>query len=78
VIEAKEAFDFRTAAIVGSESVSADGQWCFRRTAMPVDLPTFDEVVGPTVAARTSTPSFLIASPRQLNVYTLHAEVEGI
>ncbi|MNE86742.1 putative 4-deoxy-4-formamido-L-arabinose-phosphoundecaprenol deformylase ArnD [compost metagenome] len=44
-----------------------------------MDLPTFDEVVGPTVAAQDFNAFILERfSPDKLNVYTIHAEVEGI
>jgi undecaprenyl phosphate-alpha-L-ara4FN deformylase len=46
---------------------------------IPVDLPTFDEVVGPTLAAKHFNGFILDRfSPEKLNVYTIHAEVEGI
>jgi undecaprenyl phosphate-alpha-L-ara4FN deformylase len=46
---------------------------------IPVDLPTFDEVVGPTVAAKDFNTFILDRfTPEKLNVYTIHAEVEGI
>jgi len=44
-----------------------------------VDLPTFDEVVGPTVVAKDFNAFILDRfTPEKLNVYTIHAEVEGI
>jgi undecaprenyl phosphate-alpha-L-ara4FN deformylase len=44
-----------------------------------VDLPTFDEVVGPSVAAQDFNAFILDRfTPQKLNVYTIHAEVEGI
>jgi undecaprenyl phosphate-alpha-L-ara4FN deformylase len=46
---------------------------------IPVDLPTFDEVVGPVVAAKDFNAFILDRfKPENLNVYTIHAEVEGI
>lgn len=51
---------------------------------IPVTLPTFDEVVGPTLAA-TAFNDYLLAQlttaleePKALPVYTIHAEVEGM
>ncbi|REC98853.1 hypothetical protein DFO60_4945, partial [Ectopseudomonas oleovorans] len=46
---------------------------------IPVDMPTFDEVVGPDLPA-ADWNSYLLKRfrPGALNVYTLHAEVEGI
>jgi undecaprenyl phosphate-alpha-L-ara4FN deformylase len=81
VIEAKQAFGFRY-------NSDCRGQHLFRPTLadgssgapqIPVDLPTFDEVVGPTVAAKDFNTFILERfSPQKLNVYTVHAEVEGI
>ena len=46
---------------------------------IPVDLPTFDEVVGPAVAAKDFNAFILDRFILEnLNVYTVHAEVEGI
>ncbi len=81
VIEAKQAFGFRY-------NSDCRGTRLFRplladgtpgTPQIPVDLPTFDEVVGPIVAARDYN-AFLLDHfrPQQLNVYTIHAEVEGI
>jgi undecaprenyl phosphate-alpha-L-ara4FN deformylase len=42
-------------------------------------MPTFDEVVGPTVAAKDFNAFILDRfRPDNLNNYTIHAEVEGI
>lgn len=81
VIEAKQAFGFRY-------NSDCRGTRLFRplladgtpgTPQIPVDLPTFDEIVGPIVAARDFN-GFILDHfrPQQLNVYTIHAEVEGI
>jgi len=81
VIEAKQAFGFRY-------NSDCRGHGLFRPTLtggglgapqVPVDLPTFDEVVGPHVAA-SDYNAFILKrfTPETLNVYTIHAEVEGI
>jgi len=81
VIEAKQAFGFRY-------NSDCRGTRLFRplladgtpgTPQIPVDLPTFDEVVGSIVAAHDYN-AFLLDHfrPQQLNVYTIHAEVEGI
>jgi undecaprenyl phosphate-alpha-L-ara4FN deformylase len=46
---------------------------------VPVTLPTFDEVIGHAID-RLSYNEFILShmKPSQLNVYTVHAEVEGI
>ncbi|WP_339465077.1 MULTISPECIES: 4-deoxy-4-formamido-L-arabinose-phosphoundecaprenol deformylase [unclassified Pseudomonas] len=81
VIEAKQAFGFRY-------NSDCRGQRMFRALLadgtpgtpqIPVDLPTFDEVVGPSVAAQDFNAYILDRlRPENLNVYTIHAEVEGI
>lgn len=51
---------------------------------IPVTLPTFDEVVGPSLAAAAFNDYLLaqlttaLADPQALPVYTIHAEVEGM
>ena len=46
---------------------------------IPVTLPTYDEVIGSTVTAEQYNQYILERIfPGQLNVYTIHAEVEGI
>ncbi|MCU1760852.1 4-deoxy-4-formamido-L-arabinose-phosphoundecaprenol deformylase [Pseudomonas sp. 14P_8.1_Bac3] len=46
---------------------------------IPVDLPTFDEVVGPSLAANDFNAFILDRfTPQHHNAYTIHAEVEGI
>jgi len=81
VIEAKQAFGFRyNSDCRGAQlfrPLLADGTP--GTPQIPVDLPTFDEVVGPSVAARDFNGFILDRfRPQQLNVYTIHAEVEGI
>lgn len=81
VIEAKQGFGFRY-------NSDCRGRSLFRPTLangglgapqIPVDLPTFDEVVGPAVAASEFNAFILDRFTAQnLNVYTVHAEVEGI
>ncbi|MFJ2426759.1 4-deoxy-4-formamido-L-arabinose-phosphoundecaprenol deformylase [Pseudomonas sp. NPDC087804] len=81
VIEAKQAFGFRyNSDCRGSQlfrPLLADGTP--GTPQIPVDLPTFDEVVGPIVAAQDFN-AFILERfrPAKLNVYTIHAEVEGI
>lgn len=81
VIEAKQAFGFRyNSDCRGSRlfrPLLADGTP--GTPQIPVDLPTFDEIVGPIVAARDFN-AFILDHfrPHQLNTYTIHAEVEGI
>jgi hypothetical protein len=80
VIEAKQRFGFRYNSDCRGQSLFqpklADGR--LGAPQIPVDLP-FDEVVGPNVAAKDFN-SFILDrfTPEKLNVYTIHAEVEGI
>ncbi|QRY81485.1 4-deoxy-4-formamido-L-arabinose-phosphoundecaprenol deformylase [Pseudomonas sp. PDNC002] len=81
VIEAKESFGFRY-------NSDCRGRAPFRprlsdgragTPQIPVDLPTFDEVVGPQIPP-SAFNDFILSrfSPDATNVYTVHAEVEGI
>lgn len=81
VVQAKEAFVFRYNSDCRGRSLFrpqlADGR--LGATQVPVTLPTFDEVVGAAVPARAFTDFILTQfRPGVLNVYTVHAEVEGI
>jgi undecaprenyl phosphate-alpha-L-ara4FN deformylase len=81
VVEAKEAFGFRFNSDCRGRSLFrprlASGR--LATPQVPVDLPTYDEVVGPGLAAASFT-DFILGRfrPDGLNVYTVHAEVEGI
>lgn len=81
VVQAKQSFDFRYNSDCRGQGVFrpllTDGQP--GTPQIPVDLPTFDEVVGPQLDARAFN-NYLLGrfSPSKLNVYTVHAEVEGI
>ncbi|WPP01172.1 4-deoxy-4-formamido-L-arabinose-phosphoundecaprenol deformylase [Pseudomonas sp. HR96] len=81
VVQAKEAFGFRyNSDCRGSHSFLprlADGS--LGTPQIPADLPTFDEVVGTQVIAADFN-SFILDrfQADSLNVYTIHAEVEGI
>ena len=81
VVQAKQGFDFRYNSDCRGfglfRPLLADGQP--GTPQIPVDLPTFDEVVGPQLDARAFNTYLLRQfSPSKLNVYTIHAEVEGI
>lgn len=81
VVQAKQAFGFRYNSDCRGRSLFrpllADGQ--AGTPQIPVDLPTFDEVVGPQLEAAAFNDYLLRQfQPSKLNVYTVHAEVEGI
>lgn len=81
VVQAKQAFDFRYNSDCRGTSLFrpllSDGT--AGTLQIPVDLPTFDEVVGPQVAAPDFNAWILQRfKAGALNVYTVHAEVEGI
>ncbi|SEP55908.1 undecaprenyl phosphate-alpha-L-ara4FN deformylase [Pseudomonas sp. NFACC02] len=81
VVQAKQGFGFRYNSDCRGyglfRPLLADGQP--GTPQIPVDLPTFDEVVGPRLDARAFNAYLLRQfSPAKLNVYTVHAEVEGI
>ncbi|WP_370600758.1 4-deoxy-4-formamido-L-arabinose-phosphoundecaprenol deformylase [Pseudomonas nitroreducens] len=81
VVEAKERFGFRYNSDCRGTALFRprldDGR--IGAPQIPVDLPTFDEVVGPQVSA-AGFNDFILQRFRKgaLNVYTIHAEVEGI
>lgn len=81
VVEAKERFSFRYNSDCRGTALFRprldDGR--IGAPQIPVDLPTFDEVVGPQVSA-AGFNDFILQRFRKgaLNVYTIHAEVEGI
>ena len=81
VIEAKEAFGFRYNSDCRGHSLFrprlADGH--LGAPQVPVDLPTYDEVARPGFSEAAYTDTLLgRMRPGALNVYTVHAEVEGI
>ncbi|SDU94435.1 4-deoxy-4-formamido-L-arabinose-phosphoundecaprenol deformylase [Pseudomonas mucidolens] len=81
VVQAKQAFNFRYNSDCRGDSpfrpILADGS--AGTPQVPVNLPTFDEVVGPRVAARDFNRFILERfTESTFNVYTIHAEVEGI
>ncbi|KAF1070619.1 MAG: putative 4-deoxy-4-formamido-L-arabinose-phosphoundecaprenol deformylase ArnD [Pseudomonas citronellolis] len=81
VTQAKQAFNFRYNSDCRGHGLFrprlADGS--LGTPQIPVDLPTYDEVVGPAVPA-TAFNDYILERFRggALNVYTVHAEVEGI
>lgn len=51
----------------------------FTAPQIPVTLPTFDEIIGGKITAQYYNQYILsLMDARKLNVYTIHAEVEGI
>jgi undecaprenyl phosphate-alpha-L-ara4FN deformylase len=81
VVQAKQSFGFRYNSDCRGHSLFqpllADGRP--GTPQIPVDLPTFDEVVGPQLTPDAFNEYLLRQfKPDRLNVYTIHAEVEGI
>ena len=81
VVQAKEAFGFRYNSDCRGTSifrpVLADG--ALGTPQIPVDLPTYDELVSPQLDAKAFNDDILGRfAAWKLNVYTVHAEVEGI
>lgn len=80
-VNAKQTFGFRYNSDCRGQSLFrpqlADGRP--GTPQIPVDMPTFDEIVGPKLDARAFNDYLLRRfNPAKLNVYTVHAEVEGI
>ncbi|WP_440092477.1 4-deoxy-4-formamido-L-arabinose-phosphoundecaprenol deformylase [Pseudomonas syringae] len=81
IVQAKQAFGFRY-------NSDCRGTSLFRpllidgspgAPQIPISLPTFDEVIGPQLQPQAFNGYILDRfTAQQLNVYTLHAEVEGI
>ncbi|MGN2436750.1 4-deoxy-4-formamido-L-arabinose-phosphoundecaprenol deformylase [Pseudomonas syringae] len=81
IVQAKQAFGFRY-------NSDCRGTSLFRpllidggpgAPQIPVSLPTFDEVIGPQLQPQAFNGYILDRfTAQRLNVYTLHAEVEGI
>ncbi|PAB27795.1 4-deoxy-4-formamido-L-arabinose-phosphoundecaprenol deformylase [Pseudomonas savastanoi] len=81
VVQAKQAFGFRYNSDCRGATLFrpllADGR--LGTPQIPVDLPTFDEVVGPQLQPCAFNEYILNRfAAQRLNVYTIHAEVEGI
>ncbi|WP_411556692.1 4-deoxy-4-formamido-L-arabinose-phosphoundecaprenol deformylase [Pseudomonas savastanoi] len=81
VVQAKQAFGFRYNSDCRGATLFrpllADGSP--GTPQIPVDLPTFDEIVGPQLQPGAFNDYILNRfAARRLNVYTIHAEVEGI
>ncbi|OCX20552.1 4-deoxy-4-formamido-L-arabinose-phosphoundecaprenol deformylase [Pseudomonas graminis] len=81
VVQAKEAFGFRYNSDCRGTSIFrpllADG--APGTPQIPVDLPTYDELISPQLDAQAFNDDILGRfAAWKLNVYTVHAEVEGI
>ncbi len=81
VVQAKEAFGFRYNSDCRGTSIFrpmvANGT--LGTPQIPVDLPTYDELVSRQLDARAFNDDILGRfAASKLNVYTVHAEVEGI
>lgn len=78
---AKEAFNFQFNSDCRGTSIFApkiDNKTLAPQ--IPVTLPTYDEVIGKAGVTAANFNDYLLPlfKPQQLNVYTIHAEVEGI
>ena len=81
VVQAKQAFGLRYNSDCRGHSLFrprlADGSP--GTPQIPADLPTYDEIVGTAVSSENFNSYILERfKPNGLNVYTIHAEVEGI
>ncbi|MGB5145913.1 MAG: 4-deoxy-4-formamido-L-arabinose-phosphoundecaprenol deformylase [Porticoccaceae bacterium] len=81
VVEAKQALAFRYHSDCRGTHIFrpllADGS--LGTAQIPVTLPTYDEIIGTRMSDATFTDHILsLMRPAALNVYTIHAEVEGI
>jgi undecaprenyl phosphate-alpha-L-ara4FN deformylase len=81
VLEAKESFGFRYNSDCRGRTIfvpEANGR--LFAPQVPVTLPTYDEVVGRNGVTNANYNGWLIGRirPNDLNVLTVHAEVEGI
>lgn len=81
VVEAKDAFGFRYNSDCRGRGIflPRTDQGQARTPQIPVSLPTYDEVVGPRLRA-SDFNAFILERFENTsdNVYTAHAEVEGI
>ena len=77
----KEAFDFRYNSDCRGHSMFRPYQKGKRLTPqIPVTLPTYDEIIGQNGVTQDNYNQTILSQIKadQLNVYTIHAEVEGI
>lgn len=73
----KEAFPFRYNSDCRGKSIFVPAQGMAPQ--IPVTLPTYDELIGRRGVNRNNYNDVIIQQirPSQLNVYTIHAEIEG-
>ena len=81
-LQVKESFDFVYNSDGRGDSIYLPliGDVPARQPQIPTTLPTFDEVIGTRGVTHDTYNDFLIRQlrPGQLNVLTVHAEVEGL